>query len=470
MRTVISFILLISALIAGGCKTQQGWVTQVGGANREAAFGLAATDDGRACITGTFISVVDFGTQAKPLQLDSGGYSDIFVACYDDAGDPVFVTAFGVTQKNDQPRAIAAAPGGDVIVTGFFSRTFGREPGPVLEAPGRANADLFVARLDRRGNTVWARSFGGSRSESGRALAVDDGGNIYVAGTFNGTFPYAVSGVGQKLTSAGLRDALLMRLDADGEPRWARQFGGERDDEAFAVLPVGDDTVIVAGTFGGSARVPGGETLTAVGYNDVFIQAYTADGELKWSRSFGGSGQEHVGGLARSTQGGVWLAGSFQNSIAFGDGTTLTSNGSTDAFLVHVDAAGRFDRVLGFGGAGVELLYGIASAADGSLRLAGHFQTEADLAPGAGQKIYRAAGANDTDAFLLHLDAEGRHLAGRVLTGDDVAVANGIAIAADGSTIATGIFGNRLVFGSGPDAALESRGKSDIFVLRGSPQ
>lgn len=463
IRFALSALFL---LVFSGCSQEETWAVQVGGANVDSVFGIAGLEDGRACITGTFIATADFGTRARPLTLDSGGYSDIFVSCYRADGTPEYVTHFGVTQKNDQPRAITALPGGDVAVTGFFSKTLGTEPGPVLQAPGRANADIFLARVDANGNTVWARRFGGTKADSGRALATDGDGNLLLAGTFQDVIPYTENGVGHKLASAGSRDAFLFKLSADGDIIWARRFGGSASDEAFAVTATDNGTIVMAGIFAGEASSGDLPARKSAGYNDIFVQAFSADGVPLWTRTLGGAGQEYVGGLTATGDGGVWLAGSFQQEMVLPGGGQLVSEGSTDAFIVYFNSDGNLQRASSFGGAEVELVYGITAAADGSLWLAGHFQGEADLAPGSATSVYRASGTADTEGFVLALDSDGNHRDALLLAGDDVAIANGITVSAGGAVIATGIFGKEMQIG--PGDKLTSRGKSDVFVLRTS--
>lgn len=469
MQSRNSLLAVTLLALLSACKAPEGWLVQIGGANAETVFGIAATDDDRACTTGTFISKVDFGSESQPLQLDSGGYSDIFVACYNSDGSPAFATHFGVTQKNDQPRAIAAMAGGDVLVTGFFSKTFGMAPNPVLQAPGPANADIFLARVDNGGETVWARRYGGLMSDSGHAIAVDANSGIYLAGYFQGLLPVAEGGAGRKLDSAGGRDAFLLKLDDNGDTLWARRFGGNQTDEALAVTVTTDGLVVVAGTFADQASSEGGAALQSAGYNDIFVEAYTPDGVLRWSTAFGGTGQEHVGGLANGAGGSVWFAGSFQNTIAFENGPKLDSRGSTDGLLVRIGPQGRIEKALQFGGAEVELVYGISAAPDNSLWVAGHFQTAADLAPGNDEHVYRAAGTADTDAFIIKLSADGRHEQALIVSGDDVSVANGVAAMPGGGVAATGIFGKQIRVGGQPGATLTSRGKSDVYVLRRMP-
>ena len=143
---------------------------------------------------------------------------------------------------------------------------------------------------------------------------------------------------------------------------------------------------------------------------------------------------------------------------------SLTSAGSTDAFILRFDNDGAVVRAAGFGGPEVELVYSIDATTDGSLWLGGHFQGEADLAPGPSQIDYRASGTADTEGFVLALDPEGNHRKALLLSGNDVAIASGVAALGDNGVATTGIFGKDIRIGK--QHTLNSRGKSDVFVTR----
>ncbi len=107
---------------------------------------------------------------------------------------------------------------------------------------------------------------GGNAAESGRAVAVDDKGNIYLAGLFRGQVDF---GAGARYT-ARRADGFLARLGPDGAVRWARQLGGANDDiaDALALDPQGN--AVVAGSFSEELTVGDG-TLKSEGADDMFV-------------------------------------------------------------------------------------------------------------------------------------------------------------------------------------------------------
>ena len=69
---------------------------------------------------------------------------------------------------------------------------------------------------------LWPVQFGDAATvDDAESVALDAEGNVYIAGKTEGT----VAG-----TSAGFRDAFVMKLDSRGEQVWAEQFGSGGDD------------------------------------------------------------------------------------------------------------------------------------------------------------------------------------------------------------------------------------------------
>lgn len=104
-----------------------------------------------------------------------------FIAQYDTAGNQNWVHEF--TAENFPPWAItvAADAAGNAFVAGFIAGTF----------PGQTSAgtfDAFVLAYDRAGAQQWVRQFGTAQQDQATNVAVDDAGNIYVAGTTLGAF------------------------------------------------------------------------------------------------------------------------------------------------------------------------------------------------------------------------------------------------------------------------------------------
>src|SRR5688572_9775984 len=98
----------------------------------------------------------------------------------------------------------------------------------------------------------WADRFGGTMSDTVSAATVDGAGNVYLAATFCGTADFDPGAGALNLTSAGERDAVVVRLDPNGGLVWARQFGSTDLDAAVSVAVDGSGNVYLSGVFRGT--------------------------------------------------------------------------------------------------------------------------------------------------------------------------------------------------------------------------
>jgi hypothetical protein len=156
------------------------WVNNAGGDYDDVGWGVTIDNAGMVYVAGEFNAYAHFGAIAIP----TSGSADIFVACYNSAGNISWVKSAG-GDLVDKARGIAT-DGTHLYITGQFGATanFG---GISLSAAD--SSDVFMARLDNSGTFNWATSVGGTADvyeelsyESGDAISADGFGNVYVTG------------------------------------------------------------------------------------------------------------------------------------------------------------------------------------------------------------------------------------------------------------------------------------------------
>ena len=139
--------------------------------------------------------------------------------------------------------------------------------------------DESLCRGDAR--HVSSRSLGeGSRAELSAMATVGSAGDAVLGGSFA---QRAVFGLFTAET-AGAADALVMRVDDQGNPRWLRRFGGTAEDRVSAVTALATGDVIVLGQ---SASAELALTPTAAlrdaGTGIGFVARLSSTGELLWA-------------------------------------------------------------------------------------------------------------------------------------------------------------------------------------------
>lgn len=295
----------------------------------------------------------------------------------------------------------------------------------------------------------WSRALGDQRDQSTVALAAEGDGVVLVGG-FEGTLEAG----GVPLISAGSRDVFVASLGPGGAHRWSRRYGGDGDDFALGVAVDDAGAIFVVGGFSGELRIPAIEPilLTAEAQTDAFVMRIDPDGEVRWARSWGGGGFDafrRVGFVPGS--GDLYLGGYHQQTLVY-EGSTLTAAGGTDAMIARVTKDGDSVFFAGFGGGGDDWLGGVAT--DGSRYYAAGGYQGFDMA---------LPDSHEGNAVLVLVDDGGVNQGSEYFTGPGRDDARGLAFVGEQLWVA-GKFEEKLEHAS-PPATYSATGGQDIFLV-----
>ena len=373
--------------------TENGSAVQIGGAGDDTVRGMTVDASGNVYLAGSFQGTVDFDLGPGTTELTSSGGNDAFVAKYDSNGALLWARSAGGV-SSDVATSVALNSTGDVLVGGSFSQTasFG---GTNLTSNG--STDAFIWKLDGGGNTLWARGFGGSAIDEVSDLHVAGNTSIVSTGYFSSTVDFDPGPGTQNLTSAGGTDIFVLALSQAGNFGTVRQIGGTSQDRGEAVHVAGG-IVAVTGSFSGTVDFntgpatnnltsgggtdgfvlqlnsqgnyrnayrfggtssdrgldvtrdeAGGFYVTGISDGDVHVQRISPNGSVAWTRAFGGSSTDVGQSIWATSDGTVFVGGSFRNSIDFGGGQ-IDSLGGSDGFVLQLDDQGNFRSARTFGG------------------------------------------------------------------------------------------------------------------------
>lgn len=144
--------------------------------------------------------------------------------------------------------------------------------------------------------TTWIRKFEGPGNAAFFDMVLNEDGDILVVGATDYTHVPPFTG-----------DALLMKLNLQGDLLWENTWGGDGYDHAWTVAPAED----------GSYYVFGETDSHGAGDRDFFLLKITDDGTEDWFRTYGRERKEWPYGMLQLSNGDLLL---------YGFTTSLTGN------------------------------------------------------------------------------------------------------------------------------------------------
>jgi len=148
--------------------------------------------------------------------------------------------------------------------------------------------------LYAQGDTVWVRNYNGSGngSDEAAALALDDSGNVYVAGSAQSSISL---------------DFAIIKYDSSGNILWVKNYNGplSGDDQALHLERDSAGYIYVSGRSEGTSQ-------------DLATIKYAPSGDTVWVRRYNGpfNAEDQVNDLALDQDGNVYLTGYREDSIS----------------------------------------------------------------------------------------------------------------------------------------------------------
>lgn len=204
--------------------------------------------------------------------------------------------------------------------------------------------DIYILRTDEKGDTLWARTYGGGRTERFESMVRDEfSGGYLICG-----LTYSDDWLGQGL--------LLLKIDEGGDTLWTRVYdppdlwvNGARVDQT------GDGGYIL----GANVDL----NTSSWGLREYHIQVIRVDaaGDTLWTRLLGGAGSDNCSDIIQTSDGGSALLGS----------TDSFGAGGFDVYLVRMDASGDTLWTRTYGGPHTDFGSEVVETPEGSYMIVG---------------------------------------------------------------------------------------------------
>lgn len=346
---------------------------------------------------------------------------------------------------------------GNLIVTGHY---FGTATFDTVTRTSTGNLDVFTAKYDTSGNILWFREGKDIAQSSARGIAYDNNGNTVVIGYYGSSTGPTITFDNIVLTTAGQRDIFLVKYNSEGIIQWAVSAGGiETGEEGKDVTCDAAGNIYVTGVFTDTTSI-GSVTLNGNGLGEIFIAKYTPQGELAWARSAGGPKADAGYSISLDGKGNLYVGGNIDSVATFGS-TTIFADSLADAFVAQYDTSGNFKWVIVGGGQENDNCSEVIADAEGNCIAFGNFRSTPLAGAKFGNTVLTSTSTGYDDVFFMKVSASSEILWIKQAGGDDLDRITAAKLNAKGNILTTGYYKRYLKIGSD---SLVSVGNEDIFL------
>lgn len=335
------------------------------------------------------------------------------------------------------------------IITGKIMPVFGRF------------WDTYLLKTDASGDTLWLKTYGSEYDELGASVQQTTDGGYILAGS---TQPFGL----------GYVKVYLVKTDATGDTLWTKTLGETENDAAYAVRQTADNGYAMTGY--SFSWVTGGP--------DVFLMKTNSQGDVMWTKTYGGLYDDMGYSLEQTTDGGYVIAGfkgeplehdvfilktdskgdtiwtktyggryddvasSIQQTrdggyIAVGHTTSFTADQNPDVYLIKTDSKGDTLWTRTYGDMYNDVGYAVRQLSDNGYIIVGY--TGQEFVPGL---------RVDFDVYLIRTDENGNILWAKTYGGEEMDIGVDIGMTVDGGYV---VVGQTNSFGAGA---------TDVYLLK----
>ncbi|NNK39531.1 MAG: hypothetical protein HKP45_02630 [Winogradskyella sp.] len=225
-------------------------------------------------------------------------------------------------------------------------------------------------------------------------------------------------------------DYWLTVVNTDGDILWTKTYGGSGDDRGQKLIQTSDGGFAMAGY----SMSSDGDASNNEGFHDNWLVKTDSQGNLLWEQSFGYSGHDHAYTLIETADGGFFMAGFLDVTASGGEGNTNRSvstnrHGVGEMWCHKLDAQGNVEWQRYFGGSSNDRAYGAVQANDGGYVVTGYTEsTDFDITSSKGSYDY----------WVIKLTANGELVWSKNLGGEGIDQSRSITKIIDGNYIIAG--------------------------------
>ncbi|MBI2280081.1 MAG: T9SS type A sorting domain-containing protein [Bacteroidetes bacterium] len=330
--------------------------------------------------------------------------------------------------------------------------------------------DIFLTKYDQNGNILWAKSAGGINDDGISSLIVDSIGNIYITGTYGGS--YTGGTLNFTIDSLVFSNAdnignlCVAKFNTNGNLIWAKSF----ENIGGIVTTDNKGHLYLTGSFSATFNLDS-ITLTnnsTINYTDIYLAQLDTNGNVLWAKSYGDIGSEGPSIISIDKSDNILITGHFNSPSLMFDSITLTNNTNNDnIFLTKFNSSGDVLWANSIVNSNInDVFSGLTFDQVGNIFISGSFKSQTIT---FGSNTLYNNSINNNDIFIVNYNSNGTPIWATSYGDVNDDFPSGVTLDNTGCIYVTGAFYSpKIVFGQ--DTLFNfNPGYSDIFISKLSP-
>ncbi|CAN5523274.1 hypothetical protein BH11BAC1_BH11BAC1_06820 [soil metagenome] len=366
-KNTFLIIALISSLNSFSQAPGIQWQNTIGGSGLDGIWSIQQSTDGGYILAGNSFSDIS-GDKTE----NSNGSADNWIVKLDSLGIIEWQNSIGGTDI-DYISSIQQTGDGGYILGSYSSSPISGDKSEsnwdTVCIPFCLK-DYWLIKIDSIGIVQWENTIGGNKSDELFSVQqTTDGG--YILGGSSGSDSTGDKSENNWDSTLLSNDYWIIKTDSLGNIQWQNTIGGDELDWLFCTKQTTDGGYILAGR--SRSLITGDKTVASMGYDDFWIVKTDAFGNIDWQKAIGGSEAEDIRSIQLTDDGGYILGGSSRSNISGDktENNRDTSLATYDYWVVKIDFDGNVQWEKTIGGSRDDQLYSLQKTTDGGYILGG---------------------------------------------------------------------------------------------------
>jgi hypothetical protein len=333
------------------------WQKSFGGSADDILTSIKLTREGGYILGGTSNS-----NKSADKTADCLGEEDFWIIKLDPKGNIEWQKILGGENQDILSEISLTKDGGFIIGGSSESNTLVKKENDqsiiFKTDKSKGSLDYWVIKLDKNGNDVWQKSYGGKYLDKLNNVLQLKNGDFLLAGSSNSPISFD-----KKEVNFGMNDFWIIKINSEGLEQWQKVFGGNKDEYLSSIIELSDENIVLGGS--SNSNSGSGNKKEKVNGTDFWLLKIDKDGNELFQEVYDFETNDILISINEADNKDLLLSGYFSTS------NNKKSNNLEDFALLKINNSGEEVWRKTIGTKGTDILKKVIISRDKSYVLAG---------------------------------------------------------------------------------------------------